>query len=133
MKEQFIRTVLDEIRAILSESQYNQLHATLLFGLENIKLEPFNMNDDSQNHIDYLKLYLAAKKIEGCSEKTIRHYESTIKKMLKTIEKEICDVTTDDLRIYLTDYQEENPPTFTSISYFLSNLIPLIAFLYPPG
>lgn len=108
MKDQFIQTIHTQMHGILSETQWNQLHEVLLSCLENVKLEPLDADDCTPQYTDYLKLCLAAKKIEGCSEKTIAYYEATISKMLQKLDKDICDVTTDDLRIYLTDYLEGN-------------------------
>ena len=107
MKEEFIRKIRIDMCNILSENQLNKLQAVLISNLENIRMESLDSNESENRHTDYLRLYLSAKKIEGCSEKTLMYYEATIKKMLNTIDKDICDVTTDDLRLYLADYQEE--------------------------
>ena len=52
--------------------------------------------------------YLAAKKIEGCSEKTLRYYETTVTNALASIDKTVKHITTDDLRQYLDLYQRRN-------------------------
>ena len=52
-----------------------------------------------------LSLFISAKRVEGCSEKTLRYYESTIYNMLMTIGKPECQITTADLRGYLDTYQ----------------------------
>ncbi|MFI3227988.1 MAG: site-specific tyrosine recombinase/integron integrase [Clostridia bacterium] len=49
--------------------------------------------------------FVLAKRIEGLSEKTLTYYTNTIESMLTTIEKTAQQITTDDLRKYLTDYQ----------------------------
>lgn len=54
---------------------------------------------------DWLPLFIAAKRVEGCSEKSLRYYESTIRNMLDDIKKPERQITTDDLRIYLDNYQ----------------------------
>ena len=43
---------------------------------------------------------------EGCSEKTLNYYSKTITATLNSINKGIKHITTDDLRGYLTQYQE---------------------------
>lgn len=55
-----------------------------------------------------LPYYLAAKKIEGCSEKTLRYYETTVTNALASIDKTVKHITTDDLRQYLDLYQRRN-------------------------
>ena len=55
-----------------------------------------------------LTLFLAAKRVEGCSEKSLKYYSSTIKKMLDGIGKSEDKITTADLRVYLYNYQCQN-------------------------
>ena len=60
------------------------------------------------NNYELLELFLSAKKIEGCSSKTIDYYESTIKRMFIKINKKIENISTEDIRIYLIKYKESN-------------------------
>jgi len=57
---------------------------------------------------NFVKIFLAAKRVEGCSEKTVRYYDSTIRNVLSAIGKDINQVTTDDLRMYLDEYQKRS-------------------------
>ena len=57
---------------------------------------------------EYLKLFLEAKKIEGCSERTLTYYKVTIEHLLKHIEKPIRKITTEEMRTYLVEYQKIN-------------------------
>ena len=54
---------------------------------------------------EYLKLFLDAKKIEGCSEKTLKYYQTTIDSMVSYVGKSVRHILTEDLRLYLTEYQ----------------------------
>ncbi|MBE5839373.1 site-specific tyrosine recombinase/integron integrase [Butyrivibrio sp.] len=58
--------------------------------------------------LDYLELFISAKRVEGCSEKTITYYEKTISSMLINVDKDANRITTEDLREYLSNYQKEN-------------------------
>ena len=49
-----------------------------------------------------------AKRIEGCSEKTLKYYRTTIEAMTEAIDKGVRHMQTDDLRTYLTEYQEKH-------------------------
>ena len=64
--------------------------------------KPKDANVSEQNLVD---LFLAAKRIEGCSEKSLKYYESTIMAMLDELHKEVKQIDTDDIRSYLTEYQ----------------------------
>ena len=59
----------------------------------------------TENKTDSVNSFLAAKKIEGCSEKTMIYYRNTIEAMLGGIGKTPQQITTDDLRKYLLEYQ----------------------------
>lgn len=58
--------------------------------------------------VDLIQLFLAAKRVEGCSNKTVHYYESTIRNAVEKIDKDVVKITTDDLRMFLDGYQEEN-------------------------
>lgn len=106
MKEQLIRKIRTEMSDILTEKQSNKLHDILLECFSNIKIEPLQEEEYIQSNIDYLKLYISAKSIEGCSKKTLTYYETTIRKMIAYLEKDIREITTAELRLYLADYQK---------------------------
>ena len=57
---------------------------------------------------ELLPKFIAAKRVEGCSEKSLKYYESTIKNMLESVDKPEQEITTDDLRGYLDSYQQTN-------------------------
>lgn len=106
MKEEFIKNVKVQMKDVLTETQLIKLHEILLNCLTNIKLEVSDSSEHIQEGKEYLKMYLAAKKVEGCSDKTLIYYENTINQMLLRINKNVCCITTGDLRVYLADYQE---------------------------
>ena len=54
---------------------------------------------------DFLTAFLSAKRVEGCSDKTIHYYKITLEKMIATLGKPVQATTTDDMRHYLDDYQ----------------------------
>lgn len=66
------------------------------------------LNDDKDfdGKESLLASFIAAKRIEGCSEKSLRYYESTIRNMLLAINKCEQSITTADLRSYLDTYQQ---------------------------
>lgn len=69
----------------------------------------------SEDKTDYTELFLAAKRIEGRSEKSLAYYKSTIDKMLTSIDKPVKHITTYDLRSYLADYQKEHSSSKVTI------------------
>ena len=63
--------------------------------------------DDSRGEkSSLLDLFLSAKRLEGCSNRTIAYYEVTIKKLLESFDEPACDLGTEEIRSYLSDYQQ---------------------------
>lgn len=65
-------------------------------------------DNEPREDSDILNRFLTAKRVEGCSEKTISYYNSTIKNAISYVHKTARDISTDDLRRYLDDYQTKN-------------------------
>lgn len=106
MKRYIIQTVLSKMRESLDNGRMKQLESILenvLSDYEITSKDELPSKDDSMHMIGK---FLEAKLIEGCSEKTIIYYRQTILRMYERIGKELVIITTDDLRHYLTDYQE---------------------------
>ena len=100
---------------VLSEWQINKLHDVLLTCFDGIVIENDEKPSNQNENIDYLKKYLDAKKLEGCSEKTLSYYESTIERMLVFLKKNIREISTDDLRCYLSNYHSEHKTSMVTI------------------
>lgn len=97
MMSSVISEIEQQMQLHLSNDQMRQLHQVLESCL--VKVEETN------EQADLVQLFLAAKRVEGCSDKTIKYYDSTIRNAVAKINKEIIQISTDDLRIYLDDYQ----------------------------
>jgi len=78
---------------------------------------------------NFVKIFLAAKRVEGCSEKTVRYYDSTIRNVLSAIGKDINQVTTDDLRMYLDEYQKRSGASKVTIDNIRRILSSFFAWL----
>lgn len=107
MKQIIIEEIVQKMLPYLDNAQMQKLQETLQYTLFNyeitgdIKAE----EDDTQKLVES---FLYAKRIEGCSEKTIKYYSATIEAMLVTVDKGVRHIHTDDLRAYLTNYQENH-------------------------
>ena len=55
-----------------------------------------------------LQAFLSSKRVEGCSEKTLKYYKATIGRLLANLDIHITHVTTDHLRQYLAEYQRSS-------------------------
>ena len=68
-----------------------------------------------EKQTDCVQIFLAAKRVEGCSEKTIRYYESTIRNVLTAVNKFADQATTEDIRLYLDGYQQKSKASIVTI------------------
>ena len=101
--EEKIVAILNEMSEHLSVSQMKKLQEVII--------RVFSEKDEAKKQIDnseFLKLFLEAKKIEGCSERTIQYYRVTIEKMLQKVTIPVRKITTEDMRDYLAGYQLVN-------------------------
>jgi len=108
MKQKVINEVVQGMLGSLNNAQLERLQEVLehaLFQKEITEAEQ-ETNIGATNE-QLLESFLSAKRIEGCSEKTLTYYKTTIEKMLAKVEKKVREITTDELRTYLTGYQWE--------------------------
>ena len=115
MKQQIISEVVQQMLPHLDNAQMQQLQKVLentLFGCEITVQTEKKDTDDNPKLID---AFVAAKRIEGCSEKTLKYYRTTIETMVASINKGIRHIQTEDLRSYLTDYQGKNQSSRVTI------------------
>lgn len=103
MDTSIIRLIEERMIPHLNTHQQQALHDTLIQCFAEQEMQ--KRIDDNQHLVS---VFLAAKRVEGCSEKTVRYYDSTIRNVLTTVQKDIKTITTDDLRIYLDDYQKRS-------------------------
>ena len=102
MNEMLIAEITSKMAAVLNCSQIKQLNDVL----KNTLADRQNMPIESEEH-ELLQVFLTAKEVEGCSQKTLDYYDATLQKMTESITKPLTQVTTDDLREYLSNYQAQ--------------------------
>lgn len=109
MKEQIINNIISVMKASLNNMQLVQLKQALLLCLPE-EINTDNLIDQNSSYEmdndQLLNQFVNAKRVEGCSEKTIKYYETTIRKMMTAIDKSVLQVDTDDIRTYLSNYRQ---------------------------
>lgn len=108
MNETLINDVVQGMLPYLDNAQLKELQFVLqqaLLGKEIIISEPADIIEQQEQNNRLTELFIAAKRVEGCSEKSLKYYSDTISAMLAQVSKDIKHIVTDDLRLYLTDYQ----------------------------
>ena len=109
MKETIIQAVLDGMRAVLTDNQLELLTDVTRKALSECEITPKATVDEQRNkeNAELLGAFISSKKVEGCSDKTIHYYKSSIEKLITTVKKNVCDIATNDIRCYLADQQEQ--------------------------
>ena len=130
MKEAIINEIILEMQSKVDNGQLIELKSALerIFYKYEIK-EKIDFEDTEISNASYIELFLSAKKIEGCSLKSIKYYNATISNMLKIVNKNIKQIVTDDLRTYLTDYQINNNSSRVTIDNIRRILSSFFAWL----
>ena len=106
MKESIKQEVLQRMLTFLDNAQAKALEQTLESVLDKYMEDKLDKDEISSQEL--LQKFIEAKRIEGCSEKTLTYFQNTINRMLTQIGNEVMHITTEDLRSYLTDYQKQN-------------------------
>lgn len=130
MKNQIINEITQQMLPVLNNFELEKLQTALNLCLENYEIaEIKSENVSNYNNQHFIELFLGAKKIEGCSYKTLKYYRATINNTLNSINKEVKNIVTDDLRKYLTKHQEEHSSSRVTIDNIRRILSSFFAWL----
>lgn len=111
MKNQLITEIETAMLPFLDNAQLKQLHYALNHALWNKTItesESATFVQDDISNFDLMSMFISAKRVEGCSEKTLKYYKAVITRLLETLTQHITHITTDDLRQYLALHQQKN-------------------------
>lgn len=118
MNDEFVNDVLRDMLSYLDNGQAEQLRRVLRHNLSGYEIQrktDSTAEDASTENTRLTDAFLSAKRIEGCSEKSLSYYRKTIETMSEKIGKGITHISTNDLRSYLTDYQTERKSSKVTI------------------
>lgn len=104
MRNELIARIETAMAATLSSEQLAALHRVLVNETAGLEIEA-TIRGEAAEQKDFLTAFLSAKRVEGCSDKTIHYYKITLEKMIVALDKPVQATTTDDMRRYLDDYQ----------------------------
>lgn len=97
--------IKEDLIGVLNKTQLDELEKVLKKRLKTVLINEKNSGETKE---DLLKTFISAKRVEGCSDKSLRYYYSTIKNMQESIDKAEELITTEDLRNYLNEYQQSS-------------------------
>lgn len=123
MEEKLV-SILNEMAEYLSVAQMKKLQEVLLNHLS----EEAPQKEIIENS-EYLKLFLDAKRIEGCSERTLQYYRATVEHLFSKITAPIRKVTTDEIRAYLVEYQQRGGCSKVTVDNIRRNISSFFSWL----
>lgn len=108
MKQKIMIEIMQGMQRYLDNAGMEVLRGLLetgFMGVDIIESNSIYLSDDTSENQRKLDLFIAAKRTEGCSVKSLKYYRTTIETMFETVGKGIKHIDTDDLRLYLIEYQ----------------------------
>lgn len=116
--------ILNEMADFLSIAQMKKLQEVLL---KNLSREAPQREQTSNE--TYLKMFIDAKQIEGCSERTLQYYKMTVEHLLATLDVPVRKMTTDEIRSYLANYQQRNNCSKVTVDNVRRNISSFFSWL----
>ncbi|MBO5450941.1 MAG: tyrosine-type recombinase/integrase [Lachnospiraceae bacterium] len=123
MEEKIVK-VLNEMSGYLSITQMKKLQEVIIKTFAENESEKISISND-----EFLKMFLAAKRVEGCSERTIQYYRVTVNHMFTQIDSEVRKITTEDIRAYLANYQRRNRCSNVTVDNVRRNISSFFSWL----
>lgn len=131
MKEKLMNEIEQAMQSCLNNAQMKQLHEVLNHCLWNkqVTQEDSYCKQEAKTSTELMERFLSSKRVEGCSEKTIKYYKATVKRLLTNMDAHVTHITTDDLRQYLAEYEQMNSCSKTNIDNIRRILSSFFAWL----
>ena len=109
MKQNIIQAVVAAMQRDLDCRQMARLKTVLEQELQGLTITESQECEDASidKNEELLETFISAKKVEGCSDKTLTYYQNTIQQLLASVKVSVCHITTCDIRQYLSAYQEQ--------------------------
>lgn len=110
MKDEIINAMLAALKCALSDTQKADIVSALSMVLNDYQIQKILTSAEkvrADNEM-LLAMFINSKKVEGCSDSSIKYYRSTILKLLAHIEKGVAEVTTNEIREYLSEFKEKH-------------------------
>lgn len=129
--EEFITKIAMDLVNVLSQQQLDLVKYSLVKNLVGVSLskECTEVATDLDDNEDKVKLFMATKRMEGCSNGTLEQYALSIKMLLSCVNKNYSEITTNDVRFFLSEYQRVRGVSNTTLNNHRRNLNSFFNFL----
>ena len=112
MITEVISNITRDMKDSLTDYQLNRLKESLIINFEDIeiiiKTDEIKHQDELDENRRMINAFISSKEVEGCSERTIKYYKEIIEKFIDDFDKSIKNISTEEIRKYLSCYKEQN-------------------------
>lgn len=119
MKTEVISSITKDMEDSLTDYQLNKLKESLIINFERvdfiIKTDELEHQKELDENKDMINSFISSKQVEGCSERTIKYYKEIIEKFVNDFDKSIKQISTNEIRNYLSKYKDNSSCGSTTI------------------
>lgn len=112
MKTEVISNITRDMEDSLTDYQLNKLKESLIINFDGvefiIKTDELKHREELDENKNMIDSFIASKQVEGCSERTIKYYKEIIEKFVNSFDKSIKQISTNEIRNYLSDYKDNS-------------------------
>lgn len=111
-KNELLEKLLKELKPLIKENNFDKVDKKIKNVFKKYEFREIN-GSNPKNNKEALILFIDAKRIEGCSNRSIKYYEVILNSFLNSIEKNYLVIETEDIRRYLSNYAKRNVSNVT--------------------
>ena len=119
MKTEVISSITKDMEDSLTDYQLSKLKESLIINFERvefiIKTDELEHQKELDENKDMINSFISSKQVEGCSERTIKYYKEIIEKFVNDFDKSIKQISTNEIRNYLSEYKDNSSCGSTTI------------------
>lgn len=119
MKTEVISNITKDMEDSLTDYQLNKLKESLIINFERvefiIKTDEIKHQEELEENKKMIDSFISSKQIEGCSDRTIKYYKEIIEKFVNDFDKSIKQISTNEIRNYLSNYKDNSSCGSTTI------------------
>ena len=119
MKTDVISNITKDMEDNLTDYQLNKLKESLIINFEGVefivKTDELKHQEELDENKNMIDSFISSKQVEGCSERTIKYYKEIIEKFVNNFDKSIKQISTNDIRNYLSNYKDNSSCGSTTI------------------
>lgn len=119
MKTEVISNITKDMEDSLTDYQLNKLKESLIINFEGvefvIKTDELKHQEELDENKTMIDSFISSKQVEGCSKRTIKYYKEIIEKFVNNFDKSIKQISTNEIRNYLSNYKDNSSCGSTTI------------------